>query len=199
MRKIMIYSNRGNIAEEGLIGGIRQNGALILLFTAFCCGMLTGCFIMRGAGEGIRGLCAADLAKDPVVACLSYGGLYVTGLVLLAFTGALSCFGVLMEVFINFAHGCITSALMSYVLINDSYAGFGKLCSCVLLGEVLFSCAMLLYSSSCVRISGELCAEYFFEQKQKSNFKLFLIKTMITVAASGIALLLTALLISVLK
>ena len=125
MKKIMIYSDHGNIRSDGLRQSIKQNADVILLYTAVICGLFTGSIMLRSLfNENI-------FTIDPCVIFADSGqylfrsGIYALGLILLAYFGALSSFGVILQIMNGFFYGVVSGAFFVLVLMSVVLPTYG--------------------------------------------------------------------------
>lgn len=190
MRKIMIYSKKRIYSPEGLYDSLKNNASVILLFVCFCCGAATGCVVIKNASLFADDLLIRSLHSQSY---FLHSAVYAAVVLCVSFFGGLSCCGPFIQIVISFLHGAVTSASVSAFLHDGIADGFGKYCLSLFIGNVVMTCAIILYGADCMKVSGEICCDLFLMQNEKIEIRVYIIKTLIAIALCGIALLINAL------
>lgn len=198
MKKIMIYSKHTDFSSGDILSRIKQNSGIILLFTAFVCGVISGSSFALNTDDITKFafltdcILNADIKEYIIASALFFGVIWT-----FAVCGGLSCFGTLIQTVGIYSSGFAFSVVCASFILSMSLSGLSKFCISVLPGGLLICCALLLFGNTCIKLSNLIGRIVFVSSNEKTEIKTYFIKAGICALLCVIGILINSLFISI--
>lgn len=171
MKRLMIYSKRKLPFVSGGKDIIKQNGVLIMLFTVFVCGLITGISLYFGADrerELISLFTERLISKDPLPYFASELLLNFIILAIIMISGV-GAAGFPFIAAMPFVKGLLNGILSAFLIGSFSTKGFGYYALMIVPGGALCVSAMLFLCEYCFSVSVKVFKCTFTENREGVN------------------------------
>ena len=171
MKKVMLYARHGKYLGFSDVP-VKTYGHIILFFSVFVCGTLTGCCLYKDSVcgnflETAAGVVLQLPAGKQFAICFFCSVIVIMTVIV----GSLSCFGIGLMFPVPFFTGFVYAVFAMYLLLKAHAHGLGYFSLVVLPGGVLWTITIIIYCAAGCMLSNQMAQMLLFGKSEDIRIK----------------------------